>query len=857
VKAWHCAGIVEVMEVLATGPAGLSAVEAARRLARYGRNELPEKRRKGPLAMLAGQFADFLILVLLAASIVAMFIGDMVDVLAILAIVILNAVIGFFQEYRAERAMAALRRMAGQSATVVRDGAPQAAGAAELVPGDLILLEAGNVVPADVRLVEVAGLQLDEAALTGESLPMAKVTVPLADPEAPLGDRCNLAYKGTIVCAGRGRGVVIATGLATELGKIAAMLQATGEPATPLQRRLSAFGQRLGLVILAICGVVFLFGYLRGEPLLLMLLTAISLAVAAIPEALPAVVTISLALGAAKMARHNALVRRLPAVETLGSVTYICTDKTGTLTENRMAVLEVFWQGRQYTAGQLPAAADGLLTAAALNSDALLAADGTGSGDPTELAFARFTRGHGYRREELELHHPRIGELPFDASRRCMTTIHQGDADLFSVTKGAVEVVLERSTLVAGTPQWRELLTAGEEMAGRGLRVLAVASRRWSVLPAEITPATVETGLTVLGLVAMQDPPRAEAREAVRLCRTAGIVPVMITGDHPVTASNIGQQLGLMDDGRAAVLTGQELSALSAHELARRVTEVRVYARVAPEQKLQIVTALQERGEFVAMTGDGVNDAPALQRADIGVAMGITGTDVAKESADLILLDDNFATIVQAVREGRRIYANILKFITYSITANCGTLVAVCCAPLLGMPLPLIPVQILWLNLLTDSLPGLALAMEPAEPGTMSHPPIRPEEGVFADGRGMYVAVGGVVIGAAVLGLEWYAIRHGMAWQTMLFTFLVMNRVAVAYSNRSFRLGLFRLGLLANRPLLAAIAIVVALQLAAVYLPALQMPFKTERLAGSELTMTLLCALAVAGVLEAGKLLKK
>ncbi|HEY5974803.1 MAG TPA: cation-translocating P-type ATPase, partial [Geobacteraceae bacterium] len=517
----------------------------------------------------------------------------------------------------------------------------------------------------------------------------------------------------------------------------------------------------------------------------------------------------------------------------------------------------IFWQGRYYPAGQLPDAAGELLIAAALNSDALLAADGTGSGDPTEVAIARFALNLGYCRGELERRHPRLGELPFDATRKCMTTLHQGDTGVFSVTKGAVEVVLERSSLAPGSSKWQELLTAGEELAGRGLRVLAVASRCWSVVPAEISPSAVEDGLTILGLVAMLDPPRAEAREAVRICQEAGIVPVMITGDHPVTARNIGQQLGLVAGGSAEVLTGKELAALSVPELARRIGEVRVYARVAPEQKLQIVMALQERGEFVAMTGDGVNDAPALQRADIGVAMGITGSDVAKESADLILLDDNFATIVQAVREGRRIYANILKFIIYSITSNCGTLVAVCCAPLLGMPLPMMPVQILWLNLLTDSLPGLALAMEPVEPGTMTQPPIKPAQGVFAAGRGRYVVVGGMVIGGAALGLQWYALHRGLAWQTMVFTFLVLNRVAVAFSRRSFRLSVWRLGLLANKPLLAATAIVVGLQAAAVYLPALQVLFKTERLAGSELVVTLFCALAVAGMLEAGKLLKK
>ena len=869
-KPWHRLSVAAASAALATGPDGLAPAEAEARLVRYGANELQEQRRRSPLRMILAQFSDFMILVLLGAAVVAGSIGDLGDAAPIVAIVILNALIGFAQEYRAEKAMAALKKMSGQTALVRRAGQPQPLPAAAIVPGDLVLLEAGNIVPADLRLVEVHRLQADEAALTGESLPSDKDTVVLSDEHLSLGDRRNMAYKGTTVTYGRGAGIAVATGAATELGAIATLLQAEGESRTPLQRRLATFGQRLALLILLVCALIFAVGYLRGEPPLLMFLTAVSLAVAAIPEALPAVVTISLALGAAKMVRQNALIRRLPAVETLGSVTYICSDKTGTLTLNRMTVAAVQLDGSLVAAAEPPAAEAGeggavpaspralLLAAAALCNDVHRNLADELAGDPTEIALTVLAQQWGGDRDGLLQRFPRVAEIPFEAERKCMTTVHRWEDGYLSFTKGAVDVLLDRSAalLTAAGPivlVRQGLLQAGEEMARQGLRVLCLAMRRWDSLPAELTPKHLEAELTVLGLVGLQDPPRPEAREAVTLCRSAGITPVMITGDHPETARSIATQLGILATADDGVITGRQLEEIAADDFRQVVERTRVYARVAPAQKLQIVTALQEKGEFVAMTGDGVNDAPALKRADIGIAMGITGTDVAKESSAMILLDDNFATIVKAVREGRRIFANILKFITYSITGNTGTLVAITLAPFFGLPLTLLPIQILWLNLLTDSLPGLALAAEPAEGDVMRQPPRPTGEGIFSARRGAFITVCGIGIGAMALLLQEEAQRRGLPWQTMVFTFLVAARMMVALAVRSERNSLTSVGVLRNRPLLAALLVTAGLHLGAVYLPFANRIFATEPLSGIQQAVILLAALAVLLFLEGYK----
>ncbi len=860
---WYKLSTDEVLHSLDSCREGLTVEEAAERLARYGTNELKEKMRRTSLMMFLGQFNDFLIIVLLVAAAMAGLAGSPKDAIVILTVVVLNAVIGFIQEHKAEKAMAALKKMAAPSATVVRGAETIQIEAALLVPGDIVLLDAGRVVPADMRLVEAAQLQVEEAVLTGESIAVEKHTDSiLSEGALSLGDRKNMTYNGTIVVGGRGIGIVVATGMETEIGKIATMLQDEQEVRTPLQKRLAQFAKKLAGVILLISGVVFSMGVMRGEDVVTMFLTGISLAVAAIPEALPAVITITLALGAKKMVRQNALVRKLAAVETLGSVTFICSDKTGTLTLNRMEV-EVVYSGDTLVSGGDIVNYKLLLHAMALSNDAQNSSGEKVFGDPTEVALYNFADKHGFHKKELEQHYPRSGELPFDSERKAMTTFHRAsDGQYLSFTKGAVEMLVEKCSLMltANGQQALErekVLQAASQMAASGLRVLALAMRHWPKQPDNPQPAEVESNLILLGLVGIMDPPREEAKEAVAMCRTAGIIPVMITGDHPLTAEVIARRLGILNDESAAVVTGSELEKMSMEEFAARVEQIRVYARVAPEQKLKIVKALQEKNQFVAMTGDGVNDAPAIKRADIGIAMGITGTDVTKEASAIILLDDNFATIVKAVREGRRIYNNILKFIKYSMTANAGTIVAIFFAPLLGMPLPLLPIQILWLNMLTDSLPGLALAGEPAEKDVMHSPPRNPQEGVFASGRGLYIARFGLFVGCVALFLQAYAYNSGMAWQTMIFTFLVLNRMGVALAVRSDNFSLWHMGFFSNKAIMAAVALVFVLQLAAVYLPFFNYIFNTEPLSLAELGLVLLLSPVTLLAVEAEKLYRR
>jgi Ca2+-transporting ATPase len=860
---WHRLSPEATLESLKTSKRGLAKAEALRRLGEHGPNVLAEGRRRNPLGMFLGQFTDFMIVVLLVAAVISGLIGDLEDTIAIVIIVILNGVVGFIQEYRAERAMEALKAMAAPTATVLREGTASVIPGAEVVPGDVVLLEAGGVVPADVRLIEAARLKIEEAALTGESVPVEKVEVALADEELPLGDRKNVAYKGTTVTYGRGSGVVFATGMATEFGKIAAQLEQATEGKTPLQRRLAHFGRRLAVAALLICAVVFGAGLWRGEPPLLMFLTAISLAVAAIPEALPAVVTVSLALGARKMIQKKTLVRKLPAVETLGSVTYICSDKTGTLTMNRMRVETFYCDG---LATGTPGQDDpwrAFLRAMALSNDAGLDARGTAVGDPTEVALLLAAGGAGLEKRAVEQNFPRVAEIPFDSERKCMTTVHRDPGSGFvSFTKGAAEVILDRSVLVDTSsgpvaPAKEELRHAAERMARDGLRVLAIAMRRWPALPDTLVIHEAERELTLLGLVGIVDPPRDEARDAVETCKTAGIVPVMITGDHPATARAIAQRVGLLSQG-GEVLSGSELARLSPEKLDARVAEIRVYARVAPEEKLRIVRALQARGEIVAMTGDGVNDAPALKQADIGVAMGITGTDVAKEASAMILLDDNFATIVRAVREGRKIYDNLRRFIKYALTTNSAEVWLIFLAPFLGLPMPLLPIQILWINLVTDGFPGLALAAEPEERDIMHRRPRSPQESVFAHGLGAHVIWVGVLMAALSIGTEaWATSLELTGWQTMVFTVVCFSQLAHVLAIRSERQSLFSQGLFSNKPLLATVLLTSGLQLATIYLGPLNRILETEPLGLAELALCIGTASVVFFAVEAEKWIKR
>jgi P-type Ca2+ transporter type 2C len=862
---WHRLDAGAVAAHLDAAPVdGLAKGEAARRLALHGANELAEGERRSPWRMLAAQFTDFMILVLLAAAVVAGLAGEPQDAIAIVVIVVLNAVIGFVQEYRAERTMAALRRLAAPHARVVRDGQVADIAARDLVPGDLVLLEAGNVVPADLRLAEVARLKVQEAALTGESLPVEKQVMPVDAGDLALGDRTNMAYKGTVVTYGRGRGLVVATGMATELGRIAVLIQSAGEGQTPLQRRLAHFGQRLAIAALVICAIVFLAGVLRGEPVVLMFLTAVSLAVAAIPEALPAVVTVALALGAGRMAQQNALVRRLPAVESLGSVTFICSDKTGTLTQNRMQVARAWAGGRTLAAREeLPAGEPwpGLARGMALSNDAVRAASGELQGDPTETALYAFAFDAGFDKEALAILHPRVMELPFDSDRKRMTTFHRDGEGFAAVTKGAPESVIARCVRVAGAEGEREIdaaaaLAVAEAMAAEGLRVLAVALRRWPQVPPG-EEASVERELVLLGLVGLVDPPREEAAAAVSDCVSAGITPVMITGDHPVTARAIARELGILREG-GGVIDGAELSRLSAGQLEERAGRTTVYARVSPEQKIRIVQALQARGEIVAMTGDGVNDAPALHRADVGVSMGRSGTDVAREASHLVLLDDNFATIVAAVREGRRIYDNIRKFINYVLIGNLGEICTLFLAPFAGLPVPLLPIQILWINLVTDGLPGLALAMEPGERGIMHRPPRAPKESVFARGIWQRVLWAGFLMGGVCIGVQAWAWKAGNAhWQTLVFTVLSLSQLALALAARSERESLFVQGIASNPALAGAVALTLALQLAVIYVPWLNAVFHTQPLSMAELAACLALSCIVFAAVEVEKALAR
>lgn len=875
---WHMLSADEAAGRLKTNhQTGLSTAEIATRTTVYGANALQENRGRSPWRMLLSQFTDFMIVVLIAAAIISGMVGDVKDTIAIVVIVMLNAVIGFIQEYRAEQAMAALKRMSEATAQALRDGQVKTVNASELVPGDVVLLEAGNIVPADFRLVEAAQLRIDESALTGESVAVEKQIHPLSVVDAPLGDKTCLAYKGTIVTYGRGLGLVVATGMQSELGKIAALLSQDDDTKTPLQKRLKAFGQRLALAALAVCVLVFVIGILRGEPLLLMFMTAVSLAVAAIPEALPAVVTISLALGAHKMIKQHALIRRLPAVETLGSVTFICSDKTGTLTQNKMHVTAMYADGELCEAWQDDKKTEPWLTlfhALALSNDAHLDGHGKIHGEPTEAALLRAAQEAGWNKTVLESKMPRLMELPFDSERKRMTTFHKMAGGSIAYTKGSPESLVPQCTHILTssgeqvTIDQTALLQQAEAMAANGLRVLAVAYRDWPALPSSEQPDELERNLLFLGLIGLIDPPRHEAKEAVSLCKSAGITTVMITGDHPATARAIAYELGILDDRAGQVMTGAELARLDQQAFEMEVERVRVYARVDPVQKINIVQALQDKGEVVAMTGDGVNDAPALRSADIGVAMGKGGTDVAREAAHMVLLDDNFATIVHAVSQGRRIFDNIRKFIKYTMTSNAGEIWTILLAPFLGLPIPLLPIHILWINLVTDGLPGLALTAEPAERGNMSRPPRPLQESIFAHGMWQHMIWVGLLMGGVSLLTQAWALHGGTAnigfghvdsshWQTMVFTVLTLSQLGHVLAIRNDKDSLFTAGIFSNPMLLFAVLFTFLLQMATIYVPALNTIFKTAPLSGSELAICLALSSVVFFAVEVEKWLMR
>jgi len=834
---WHLSNIDTILERTQSSLTGLTEEEAAIRLKKYGTNEIITAKNKPAWLLFLLQFKDFMILVLVAAAVISGIMGDVTDTLVIIAIVILNAIVGFIQEYRAEKAMETLKKMTVNHVKASRNNMVTTLSSILLVPGDIILLEAGNVVPADVRLAEAIQLKINEASLTGESLAVEKQTHTLTAQNLSQGDLNNMAFKGTFVTHGRGKGIVIATAMETELGKIARMLQ---HPAiqTPLQKRLAVFGKNLAYIVLLICAIVFAVGYLRGEDPLLMLLTALSLAVAAIPEALPAVITIALAIGAKKLVKKNALIRKLPAVETLGSVTYICTDKTGTLTLNKMTVEEI--AGNDFTVNNKKDVSDSntpgyknFMRAVALNNDVYHDEKNAIIGESTETALYEFASSKGYEKAVLEKQFPRVAEIPFDAERKCMSTIHQYQNKYIVFVKGATETLAQKTDDPVRSIAWE---APAQQMLSDGLRVLGFAVREMDTLPGEITPENIETGLHLLGIAGIIDPPREEARQAVQDCKKAGIKPVMITGDHPVTAATIAKRLGIIETMDDRIVTGAEMNNMSGEELQQMADDIKVYARVSPEQKLNIVKALQQRGEYVAMTGDGVNDAPALKHADIGVAMGISGTDVSKEAAHMILLDDNFITIVKAIKEGRRIFDNIRKFIRYILTGNSAEIWTIFLAPFFGLPIPLLPIHILWINLVTDGLPGLALAMEPAEKTIMQRPPRNPGQNIFAGGLGIHVIWVGLTLAALTIGTQAYAIYiNDSHWQTMVFTVLCLGQLTHVMAIRSESASLFQQGIFSNPLLIITVAATFVMQLAVIYLPFFNTVFNTQPLSINEL----------------------
>ncbi|MBG6063335.1 Ca2+-transporting ATPase [Flavobacterium sp. CG_9.1] len=858
---WHLLPISEITQLLNTTPSGIDPVVAAERLREQGKNQIEDTKKKSIFKMILSQFSDFMILILVAAAIISGVIGDVTDTIIILAIVIINAAVGFIQEYRAEKAMEALKNMEANHAHILREGKMMSIPATDLVVGDVIMLEAGNIIPADVRFFETHQTKVDESTLTGESNNVEKNTEELPEGNYALGDQTNMGFKGTSVTNGRGLAYVVATGMQTELGHIAKMIQ-TDETTTPLQKRLAAFGKRLSVGILLICTIIFMIGWLRGEAILTMLITSISLAVAAIPEALPALVTIALAFGAKKLAKHKALIRKLPAVETLGSVTYICSDKTGTLTLNKMTLQE-FYETSTANYQTVFKDQNRLLHAIALNNDVSKEENGKWIGDSTEVALVEYAFDKSFNRGDLEKIYPRIAELPFDSKRKCMTTIHQisnPDADqsatMIVLTKGAVDVLFDKLNADQKS-HIPELERKVNEMAAKGYRVLGYAMKTISSLPQHLDPDEIETELTLIGFVGMIDPPREEARQAVSECKEAGIIPVMITGDHKLTAKAIAAKLGIISSEEDLALTGSELAVLNQIEFEEIVTKVRVYARVNPEQKLRIITALQSKNHFVAMTGDGVNDAPALKNADIGIAMGINGTEVSKEASHMILLDDNFATIVIAVKHGRKIFDNILKFIKYIMTGNSGEIWAIFLAPFFVLPIPLLAIHILWINLITDGLPGLALASEPAEANIMKRLPRNPKENIFSNGMAVHILWVGFLMGVVTIGMQAYAIHVANShWQTMAFTVLCFSQLGHVMVIRSSQDSIFKIGFFSNKPMIIALAITVSLQLMIIYTPLFNGIFKTQPLTLGELTLTLAVSSIVFWSVEIEKWLK-
>jgi Ca2+-transporting ATPase len=897
VRPPHMLNEEEILARYHTSEHGLSKHDAADLLARLGANQLREAQSRSAFSIFIAQFNDFLIWILIGAAALSGYMGELKDSIAIVVILAVNALIGFVQEIRAQKAMSALCKMSPPKAHIIRDGQDMVINAADLVPGDKVVIEAGSVIPADLRITKAANLRIDEAALTGESLPVDKCETALYDEELPIADRTNVAYMGTIAIYGRGEGIIYATGMATELGRIAELLDSGEEEPTPLQKRLDKLGKQLGVVALVICAVLFGVGIYQGHETLEMLMTAVSLAVAAIPEALPAVVTISLALGASRMVKFNSLVRKLPAVETLGSVTVICSDKTGTLTQNKMLVRQLWIgkevfdvEGRGYEPKgkfsrsgsdapintkdsefgdlQLMMRCMGLCNDSSLIPPMGQIIDWDVTGDPTEGGLTTLTAKAGFFRKTLNEAYPRIEELPFDSDRKMMTTLHQRkeDSHIFSFTKGGLDVVLPLCTHiridgenVVLTEQLRKtVLKANDDMASRGLRILVAAYCEFGKDKPEVKNEVLEKDLTFIGFTGVQDPPRTTVPFAIKTCRSAGIHTIMITGDHPATAGAIAHEIGMVDDDKPEVITGRELSDMTVEELKSRLDKVQVFARVSPEHKLKIIAALKAKNNIVAMTGDGVNDAPALKESDIGIAMGIQGTDVTKEAADMILLDDDFSTIVKAVGEGRRIFENIRKFVKFVVIGNTGEIWTMMLAPFFGLPIPLLPIQILWVNLVTDGLPGLALAVEPAEGDIMRRKPRPPQEPVLTGKMGKTIFIYGLFVGLVCLGTFYYQlniakapIETARAWVFSVLCGLQLFNVLSVKCERELSIG----RMLISPWMMAAVGICGLLQFLVVKIPAFAEFLHVTPLGFTDIFYIILISSSIFWIGEAAKIL--
>ena len=909
-KAWYQIGVESISAELKTDlTKGLSDAEVTERQQQYGLNELVERGLKNPWQIIWEQLTGVMTIVLIIAAVISIFLGDPLEAIVIVAIVILNTILGFTQEYNAEKSMAALKKMAAPRVKVKRNGHIVEITSRDLVPGDVVVLETGSSIPADGRIVKSVNLRIQSIYLTGKSEPVEKSIEVIEGENIGVGDRLNMAFSGTTATFGRGQMVITDTGMHTELGKIADMIQNVGQETTPLQKKMDQIGKVLAVVALVIVAIVFALGIIRGEDLKIMLETSIGMAVAAVPEGLQAVVTIALAFSAQNMLKRRALIRKLPAVETLGSTTVICSDKTGTLTENRMTVTVMDTagatldfkervqdfspqvNGKEITNPvKISNVNDALiLISGALCNDSTIEPmeDGTGFtsvGDPTEGALVIAAVRAGLWKDDLEEALPRISELPFDSDRKRMTTVHKVNQDalpallkevpglmesdfwrpVISITKGSVDGLMEVCTHVSVEGREvaldeefrRRIAQRNENLAKSGTRVLGVAYRRCA--STDECMKVEEKDLVFIGMFGMIDPARPEVKDAVATCKTAGIRPIMITGDHPLTAMHIAQELGIAGENDRAT-TGQELSVMTDEELNESVLRTSVYARVSPEHKLRIVTALQGQNQIVAMTGDGVNDAPALKKADIGVAMGITGTDVSKEAGDMVLLDDNFATIVAAVEEGRRVYDNVRKFIKYALTSNTGEIMLMVAGPFLGLPLPLTPLQILWVNLVTDGLPGLALTQEKAEKDIMRRKPYQPNEGVFSRGLGKDILWIGAIVAAISLFAGIWAMNTGRTetWQTMVFLTITMSQMANVLALRSDKYSLFQIGIFSNKAMTSAVLGTLVLQLAVIYIPFFQPIFDTSPLPLMDLLFSLGLSLIVFIAIEVVKFFKR